>query len=225
MSISINLPKIMSNGSRRPVEIGPMISSSAEYFGSELHDKELETIVGRKEDPVKIIGKFQGDWLDDLDTAVAVATQEEYTPDQFHCDYLYTAGLVKFPGRMPNFEKMVKMLGFTDTASCNIQMQRPGSLIRKHVDPTEIFLSRDGTIQKRVMIMLAPGEYGQIVCFDNRIITHWEAGTVIYVDYPNTWHFTANAGWHTRPILLVTGQVDSNFYNLLDQKTPTIFQL
>jgi hypothetical protein len=224
--MSIDSFKILSNNSRLfKKAIGPMIPSKYEYFGSETHDEELKTIISRHEDPVKLIAKFQGDWLDDLDTAVSVATQEEYTSDEFHPDYLYTAELTKFPGKMPNFEKMVKLLGFTKTASCNIQMQRPGGVIRKHVDPTEIFQQPNGTVNRRVMIMLAPGEYGQIVGFTNRIITHWEAGTVVYVDYPSTWHFTANAGWHTRPILLVTGEVDSNFYNLLDQKEPTIFQL
>jgi len=224
--MSIDPFKILSNNSQLfKKEIRPMIPSRFEYFGSETHDEELKTIISQQEDPVKIIGKFQGDWLDDLDTAVAVATQEEYTPDEFHPDYLYTVEITKFPGMMPLFEKMVKMLGFTKTTSCHIQMQRPGCVIRKHVDPTEIFLSSNGTVKKRVMIMLAPGEYGQIVGFTNRILTHWEIGTVIYVDYPNTWHFTANAGWHTRPILLITGEVNSNFYNLLDQKEPAIFQL
>lgn len=218
--------KTLSNNSRLfKKEVGPMIPGKYEYFGPETHNEELKTIISQQEDPVKIIGKFQGDWLDDLDTAVAVATQEEYTPDEFHPDYLYTAELTKFPGRMPNFEKMVKLLGFTKTTSCNIQMQRPGCVIRKHVDPTEIFNSTDGTIKKRVMIMLAPGEYGQIVGFTNRIITHWEIGTVLYVDYPNTWHFTANAGWHTRPILLITGEVNSDFHNLLSLEEPSIFQL
>jgi len=224
--MSIDPFKILSNNSRIFKEkLGPMIPSKYEYFGSETHDNELATIVNDQTDPVNIIGKFQGDWLDDLDTAISLATQEEYTPDQFHPDYLYTVEITKFPGMMPQFEKMVKMLGFTNTSSCNIQMQRPGCVIRKHMDPTERFNGPDGTIRKQIMIMLAPGEYGQIVGFTNRIVTHWEKGTVIYVDYPGTWHFTANAGWHTRPILLITGEVNSDFYNLLEQKEPTVFQL
>jgi hypothetical protein len=221
-------PKIYINDAP-PAEcrkkLGPMIACGFEYFGSENRDNEF-LIIPDDPAPFKIIAKFQGDWLDDLDTAISVAVQEEYTPREYHPDYLYTADLKNFPGRMPKLEKMCKMLGFTTTPSMNIQMQRPGCLIPKHTDPEAVFKNKNGSEpHTRVIITLSPGEYGQILGYNTSIVTRWETGTVIYADYSKVWHFTANCSWHTRPILLVTGQVNSDFKKLLSNNEPTIFQL
>ena len=222
-----NQPKPYINDAPPPEcrkKLGPMISSRFEYFGSEDRDNEF-LIIPDNPEPFKIIAKFQGDWLNDLDTAISVAVQEEYTPREYHPDYLYTANLKHFPGKMPKLEKMCELLGFTTTHSMNIQMQRPGCLIPKHIDPESAFKNKTGEPNTRVIITLSPGEYGQIIGYNTSIVTRWETGTVIYADYSTVWHFTANCSWHTRPILLVTGQVNSDFKKLLSNNEPTIFQL
>jgi len=200
----------------------PMVPSKFEYFGSDTYDQERLTIFKNQENPVKILAKFQGDWMDELDTAVSLATKAEYTPSEFHPEYLYVVPLFKHPGKMPKLEKMARLLGFEKLSISNVQMQRPGCVISKHTDPAEQF---ENPKHKQVIITLTAGEHGQILGFNNHIVSHWEPGTVMYTDYPNVWHFTANASWHTRPILLIAGEINDTFQSLLDNNEPTIFQL
>lgn len=221
-----HLFKKMSNGSRLyKKNLGPMTSSDAEYFGREQYDDDLKNIVADQSSPAHILGKFTGDWLDDLDVAVSLACLEEYKPDQFHPDYLYTVTIQDHPGKMPMIEKMASSLGFLPGSNCKIQMQRPGCVISRHKDPWEIFVNQNDESSIRVLVTLTHWEYGQLLCYNNHFIKEWEPGTIIYSDYQNTQHFTVNASWHTRPILLITGKANADLKRMISNKEYRIFEL
>lgn len=223
MDESEHLFKKMSNGSILfKKNHGPMVYSDTEYFGSEIYDEDKKNIVSNQKNPVQVLGKFQGDWLDDLDTAISLAILEEYTYQRNHPDLLYTVNLNQHPGRMTKLEKMSEILGFESGAHCKIQMQRPGCVVRRHEDPIEIFKNEKGDTYIRVLITLSHWEYGQILCFNNTILSEWEPGTIFYVDYCNTQHFTANCSWHTRPILLITGKASDHLkHNIINANYKT----
>lgn len=206
-------------------DLGPMTHSNLEYFGKETHDNDIEEIVKNQVDPVHILGKFDGDWLDDLDVAVFLARKKEYNSSEFYPDYLYVVDVNEYPGRMPKIEKMAELLGFLPGATSMIQMQRPGCLISRHKDPWEIFQGKNGTNGIRVLITLTHWEYGQVLCFNNHQVKEWKPGTIIYTDYPNVHHFTANASWHTRPILQITGQIDHHLRESINNKDYLTFHL
>jgi hypothetical protein len=206
-----------------PVSVGKMYPSQLEYFGEEQHTADMKEIVSNQESPLKILGKFQGDWLDDLDTATKLATKDMYTSREHHSDYLYiTRILGENINALPVLSRMAGVLGFEEPTLPQVQFQRPGCLMPKHVDPPSIFKD---PFRIRVLVTLAPWEYGQFMFFNNTLFQHWDAGTVIYTTFDKTWHCTMNSSWHTRPILQITGVPGPKLQQLLKNPEPQIFQL
>jgi len=203
----------------KPVTVGKMYLSKHEYFGSEQHEIDMKDIVADRTDPVRILGKIQGDWLDDLYTAVNFATKDLYTARDEHSDYLYVTQL---SDAIPTISKIPTLLGFTGKSHAQLQMQRPGCNMPKHKDPLDIFVN---PYRIRVLVMLAPWEYGQYLFFNNTVFREWEVGTIIYTDYSNVWHSTANMSWHTRPVLQITGEPNEQLQGLLNSGKQHVFQL
>jgi hypothetical protein len=202
-----------------PIEVGKMTPSGLEYFGSEQHEYDMKNIVSNQTDPLQILGKIQGDWEYDLETACKTAKKVLYTQREHHSDYLYQTVL---SDQLPTISKIPKLIGFKTTQSHQIQMQRPGCLLSAHTDPPNIYKNSNCI---RVLVTLAPWEYGQIIMFNNRILQHWEAGTILYTRFENTMHATFNASFHTRPLLQITGEPDENLQALINSNKEQIFQL
>lgn len=180
-----------------PVEM--MVPTGFEYFGPEQHEQDMREIVADQTDPVKIIAKFCGDWSGELDVAVPLSTKDLYVEREHHSDYLY---VTQMSNAIPKIASMPDILGFERPYHAQIQMQRPGSNMPRHKDPAELF---ENPKRVRVLITLAPWEYGQYLFFNNTVVREWTAGTVYYTDFQNTWHSTTNTSWHTRPLLQITG--------------------
>ena len=206
----------------KPVTVGKMTPSPLEYFGEEQHNVDMEQIVADQTNPLKILGKFQGDWLDDLDVAAKLAAKVMYTSREHHSDYLYITRLPGLEHVLPTLNKMPKVLGFEDPTFAQVQMQRPGCNMPKHLDPPDIFRNPD---RVRVLVTLAPWEYGQFMFFNNTLFQHWEAGTIMYTVFDQTYHCTMNSSWHTRPILQITGVAGKQLQDLINNPEPQIFQL
>jgi hypothetical protein len=205
----------MSNNNK-PVIVGKMEPSQFEYFGTEQNATDLQEIVADQTDPLRIVGKIQGDWFDDLDKAVNNATKELYGPRGDHSDYLYITRLSEV--LLPTISKIPEVLGFKENYQAQIQMQRPGCCMVRHKDPS---------IGNRIkfLITLAPWEYGQYLFFNNTIFREWETGTIIHTDFSSVWHATTNTSWHTRPILSITGEPNKQLQDLLDGHETPVFQL
>ena len=202
------------------VTVGKMYPSAYEYFGPEQNKIDMQEIVADQSDPLRVLGKFQGDWLDDLDTATKSATKDLYTSRDHHSDYLYITKLSDV--LLPTISKMPEVLGFEGIYNAQIQMQRPGCNMPKHKDPSDIFIN---PYCVRVLVMLAPWEYGQYLFFNNTVFREWEVGTIIHTDYANVWHSTANMSWHTRPVLQITGQPGKKLQDILNDCKNVVFQL
>ena len=203
-----------------PIEISGM-----EYFGNEQNLEDIKTIINSKIDSYHILGKFNGMWEGELDDAVKHATKVLYTDRPEFKDYLYE---VKNLDDFSTLKKMPEIMGFEKgKIIAQIQMQRPGCVISKHYDPVIIFNPWHDEIEKcvRVLIALAPWEYGQLIGFNNEILTGWHQGDIIYCDFPTTWHFTANCSWHSRPFLQVSGVANDELLSLVKTKNYRIFDL
>jgi len=203
-----------------PITVGKMYPSQLEYFGSEQHDLDLKEIVSDQSNPIHILGKFHGDWVDDLETSVKNATKDLYTSRDHHSDYLYITKLSDV--LLPTISKMPELLGFEKPCHSQIQMQRPGCNMPKHKDPANNFINPH---RVRVLVMLAHWEYGQYLFFNNTVFREWEVGTILYTDYANVWHSTANMSWHTRPLLQITGVPNENLRQLINSQQQQIFQV
>ena len=210
----------------RPVDTGIQIEiSGMEYFGPEQYLEDLETIVNREVNSYQILGNLNGMWEGELDDAVKTATKVQYCDRLEFKDYLYE---VKDFNKFPTLNKIPEIMGFEKGKYISqIQLQRPGCIMPKHYDPVEIFQSWYNEIEKcvRVLIALAPWEYGQLIGFNNEILTGWKQGDIIYCDFPNTWHFTANCSWHSRPLLQVSGVANDELLSLVKTKNYRIFDL
>ena len=210
----------------RPVDTGIQIEiSGMEYFGPEQYLEDLETIVNREVNSYQILGNLNGMWEGELDDAVKTATKVQYCDRLEFKDYLYE---VKDFNKFPTLNKIPEIMGFEKGKYISqIQLQRPGCIMPKHYDPVEIFQSWYNEIEKcvRVLIALAPWEYGQLIGFNNEILTGWKQGDIKYCDFPNTWHFTANCSWHSRPLLQVSGVANDELLSLVKTKNYRIFDL
>jgi hypothetical protein len=196
------------------IGVGNMVPTGAEYFGPEQHDIDVKEIVSNRSDPLQILGRIHGIWDGELDTAVTLATKDLYTDREHHPDYLYVTNLLlpEVRDRLPIISSMAKVLGFEKLHNLQIQMQRPGCNMPKHKDPAEVFT--DPT-RVRLLVTLAPWEYGQYMFFNNTVFREWEVGTVIYTEFQNVWHSTANMSAHTRPILQITGTPSDKLKEML----------
>jgi len=47
----------------------------------------------------------------------------------------------------------------------------------------------------------------------------------IYCDFPNTWHYTANCSWHSRPLLQISGVASDTLLNAVKNKEYKIFKV
>lgn len=203
-----------------PIEITGM-----EYFGPEQCIEDIETIVKNTNDPTHIVGRFDGLWDGELDDAIKTATKVVYADHYELEDYLYE--VTNF-ANYPTLRKMPEKMGFVKGKNyAQIQMQRPGCVMTKHFDPESIFDpwsdERDKCV--RVLVALAPWEYGQLIGFNNRVLTEWNKGEIIYCDFPKTWHYTANCSWHSRPLLQVSGVASDALLRSIQNKEYNIFKV
>jgi len=203
-----------------PIEITGM-----EYFGPEQNLEDLTTILNRKGTSFRILGRVNGMWEGELDDAVKTATKVLYCDRPEFKDYLYE---VKNFDDFPTLKNIPDIMGFKQGKfTSQIQMQRPGCTMSKHYDPAVIFDSWQDEIEKcvRVLIALAPWESGQLMGFDDEILTNWKQGDIIYCDFLNTWHFTANCSWHSRPFLQVSGVATDELLSLVKSKNYQTFDI
>jgi len=115
-------------------------------------------------------------------------------------------------------------LGFSDYKAA-INLQEPGSIKNLHADSLngwykdiEKFrhLPLDKKLKQpqgtknihRIFVALSDWQPGWMWQFGIDHWTNWKKGDVVYFDWRNVPHCTANAGYHSRPILKITGISD-----------------
>ena len=167
----------------------------------------------------------------DISNTTRTASEIEH-----HKKYNFTNG---YDRHAPTEEvmKIASALGFNTNPSCYINNQLPGTLMHRHIDfvsgyiyeqseDTE-FLELEYDKERRqpkgqqdlwrCFVALDDWKPGQIVNFEPGFWTNWKKGDVLFFDWRNTPHSTANCGIDNRPFLKITGILDDDSF-VMDAK-------
>jgi hypothetical protein len=99
----------------------------------------------------------------------------------------------------------------------------PGQVWHLHIDKLYKWFPDDPSKVMRIFIALTDWEPGQFWEYGNYHHNHWRAGDVTCFDWQNVPHSTANAGFHPRVTLQLTGIVTDQtreFLRELRSKSP-----
>ena len=114
-------------------------------------------------------------------------------------------------------------LGLED-AQVNIQTQTTGMMLHLHIDSlTGLRKERKDQSSSRatdpewgrVFVMLEDWKPGHIIQFGNTYVPPWKAGDVVWFDWANIPHSTANTGPWPRTISKITGKQTEKYKKLL----------
>ena len=86
-----------------------------------------------------------------------------------------------------------------------IHVQQPGEVWNLHIDKLNKWAPEDPDSVMRIMIQLTDWQPGQFWEYGNYHYNQWRGGDVTTFDWANTPHCTANAGYHARVTLQLTG--------------------
>ncbi len=167
----------------------------------------------------------------DISTTTRTASEIEH-----HKKHNFTNG---YDRHNPTEEvmKIASALGFNTNPSCYINNQLPGTLMHRHIDFVSGYIyeksedtefleleydkeRRQPKGQKdlwRCFVALDDWKPGQIVNFEPGFWTNWKKGDVLFFDWRNTPHSTANCGIDNRPFLKITGILDDDSF-VMDAK-------
>ncbi len=167
----------------------------------------------------------------DISTTTRTASEIEH-----HKKHNFTNG---YDRHNPTEEvmKIASALGFNTDPSCYINNQLPGTLMHRHIDFVSGYIyeqsedtefleleydkeRRQPKGQKdlwRCFVALDDWKPGQIVNFEPGFWTNWKKGDVLFFDWRNTPHSTANCGIDNRPFLKITGILDDDSF-VMDAK-------
>tara|TARA_B100000902_G_scaffold225682_1_gene214278 strand:- start:1300 stop:2040 length:741 start_codon:yes stop_codon:yes gene_type:complete len=176
---------------------------------------------------------------DDISKTTRTASEIEH-----HKKYKFTNGYDRHTPPKEVLE-IASALGFKSNPSCHINNQLPGTLMHRHIDfvscytyeqsDDKDFLELDYDKERRqpkgqqdiwrCFVALDDWKPGQIVNFEPGFWTKWKKGDVLFFDWRNTPHSTANCGINNRPFLKVTGMLDDDSYVIDARDKGTIKQI
>lgn len=114
----------------------------------------------------------------------------------------------------PKLQAIADSFGFEDCMS-RIHVQRPGQVWHMHIDKLYKWAPENPDSVMRVFIALTDWEPGQFWSYGNYNYSQWSAGDITTFDWANMPHSTANAGFHPRVTLQLTGIKTAKTYDLL----------
>lgn len=152
----------------------------------------------------------------------------DYGYDKYNCDDLAN--------------KMAELMGFDNHVS-SVNYQPTGSMVNLHVDTLGCWVigksEELGSLEfdkekrqpvghpdlHRVFVALSDWQPGWMWQFGYEYWTDWKKGDVVWFDWRNVPHATANAGYSPRPIIKISG--DSPFIDdlILNNKEPFSFSI
>ena len=104
----------------------------------------------------------------------------------------------------PKLKAISDAFGLDDCME-RIHVQKPGQLWHRHIDKLYKWFPEDPGQVGRYFIQLTDWQPGQFWEYGNYHWNHWQAGDVSTFDWQNMPHSTANAGFHPRATLQLTG--------------------
>ena len=183
---------------------------------------------GRKDNPMDVVtylGHITPTWESDLESIVANAKPATWATrgykgegveapreDLAAEEYDLTAhGMSKdlpithLNWRIPeSLQKISNSFGLKDCMN-RIHVQQPGEVWNLHIDKLQKWAPDAPDTVMRVMIQLTDWQPGQFWEYGNYHYHQWRAGDVTTFDWANIPHATANAGFHPRVTLQLTG--------------------
>ena len=183
------------------------------------------TRIDSKDSVVTILGNIQPTWLADLDSIINNSRPATWATRGYKGegvpppreDLIAAASALTRAGVdtnivvthlnwvMPDSLKQIAdNFGLEDCME-RIHVQRPGELWNLHIDKLGKWCPEDPTKVMRIMIALNDWEPGHFFSYGNYMHSGWRAGDVTTFDWQNVPHSTANAGFHPRVTLQLTG--------------------
>ena len=86
-----------------------------------------------------------------------------------------------------------------------MHVQHPGEMWNLHIDKLGKWCPEDPTKVIRLFVQLTDWQPGQFWEFGNYHWNQWQAGDCVTFDWQNMPHCTANAGYHPRVTMQITG--------------------
>jgi len=126
----------------------------------------------------------------------------------------------------PTLMKMVNAFKLEEPFSYTFHCQTTGQVFPYHIDffhRREVFRNEPQEKIIRIMVMLTDWEPGHLFGFGNHTYTNWKAGDISTFSHANVPHYTANAAYNPRCILLITGmkspETEKFFWQAENSKT------
>lgn len=188
---------------------------------------------------------FQGDWKHEIDHAVYDVTTNcnmsklmERNSAQESLALGLNPMLKSFrclttPSKQPLIHSMIGHLGI-QAENVRIHRQMPGDFNLLHMDTMSMHIKHETNTDidydkiddpevdtVRVVIALNDWQWGHFFQLGNRMWYKWDAGDVLYWDWKNLPHSTANAGHVPRYAGIITGRPTDKFWDLMNSKEKT----
>ena len=190
----------------------------------------------RQEDVLTFLGQLVSNWDDELEQILADArpanwetrgfkgegvmvpkpelVEEEYDLERVGIDpKVVITDLAWKLG--PKLQALSNSFGLKDCME-RIHVQKPGQLWHLHIDKLYKWFPEDPDQVMRIFIQLTdwqPGQFWEYGTYHHR---GWRAGEVTTFDWQNLPHSTANAGFHPRVTLQLTGIKTEKTQEMLD---------
>ena len=107
--------------------------------------------------------------------------------------------------RIPESLQRISDAFALDHCMNRIHVQRPGEIWNLHIDKLQKWDPDHPEMIMRIMIQLTAWQPGQFWQYGNYNYSQWRSGDVTTFDWANIPHCTANAGFHPRVTLQLTG--------------------
>lgn len=200
------------------------------HFDTSIMDPRWDTVIG--------LGRFSGEWQQEVQEAIKMArpaswetrgykSPENSVPSQDLQEEEYDLTRAGMDAKMtlthltwdlaPVFQKMSDLFAMEDPMA-RLHVQKPGEVWNVHIDKLNKWCPQDPDRVLRLFIQLTDWQPGQFWEFGNYHWNRWRAGDIIVFDWQNLPHSTANAGYHPRVTLQLTGiktDATEKFINLL----------
>jgi hypothetical protein len=98
--------------------------------------------------------------------------------------------------------KLIESFGMTDTKQA-FHIQYPGEMLNLHIDK-QYEMNEDANKVARFFIFLEDWKPGQFMHMGTSFL-QWRRGDVVWFDWRNMPHASANAGWEPRCLIQLTG--------------------
>lgn len=114
----------------------------------------------------------------------------------------------------PRLQAISDAFGLEDCMN-RIHVQRPGQVWNLHIDKLHKWAPDAPESVMRIFVQLTDWQSGQFWEYGNHHWNQWRAGSVTTFDWQNIPHCTANAGFHPRVTLQITGVVTAKTNDFL----------